>query len=297
MAGIQEWFGNIFSLLSTFKIADLIDIVIVATLIYGVFKLVRDTRAEQLLKGIIVILLFYGLASLIGLTMVTSILKFFIDSSVVILFIIFQPEIRKALEQLGRSKLSKSYLKIFRGGLMSNSETDDIMKAISDVADSAILFSHTKTGALFVFERETKLNDIASTGTTLNCDTSTSIFGNLFFNKAPLHDGACIIRSGRVFAAGCILPLNSKEVTRRDIGTRHRAAIGMSEVSDAIVVVVSEETGQISLAVNGILTRDYDRDTLINYLEDNLIYKEPENKKDKKISLKKSRKGEKTDEE
>ncbi|MBQ2944652.1 MAG: diadenylate cyclase CdaA [Ruminococcus sp.] len=271
MQAITEWFRNIISLLSTFKIADLVDIIIIAILIYGILKLVRDTRAEQLLKGIFLVLLFYGLASIFSLTMVTSILKVFLDFSVIIIFIIFQPEIRKALEQLGRSKFTKSYLKIFQGGLMSNEERDDEIKAISDVADSAVVFSYTRTGALFVFERETKLTDIAATGTILNCDTSSAVFGNLFFNKAPLHDGACIIRGGKIFAAGCILPLNSKEDGRRDIGTRHRAAIGMSEVSDAIVVVVSEETGNISVAVNGVLTRDYDRDTLVNTLEEHLL--------------------------
>lgn len=295
MQAISEWFRNIISLLSTFKLADLIDIIIIAILIYGILKLVRDTRAEQLLKGIILILVFYALASIFSLTMVTSILKVFLDFSVIIIFIIFQPEIRKALEQLGRSKLTKNHFKIFQGGLMSNSDRDDELKAISDVADSAVLFSHTKTGALFVFERETKLTDIASTGTILNCDTSTSIFGNLFFNKAPLHDGACIIRGGKIFAAGCILPLNSKEVGRRDIGTRHRAAIGMSEVSDAVVVVVSEETGQISTAINGTLTRDYDRERLVSLLEEYLLPTESE--KTEIPTIFKRRKEKKTDEE
>ncbi len=295
MQVITEWFSNIISLFSTFKLADLIDIIIIAILIYGILKLVRDTRAEQLLKGIFLVLLFYALASIFNLTMVTSILKVFLDFSVIIIFIIFQPEIRKALEQLGRSKLSKSYLKIFQGGLMSNANRDNEIKAISDVADSAVLFSHTRTGALFVFERETKLTDIASTGTILNCDTSTAVFGNLFFNKAPLHDGACILRGGKIFAAGCILPLNSKEVGRRDIGTRHRAAIGMSEVSDAIVVVVSEETGQISVAVNGVLTRDYDRDTLVNALEEYLLPEEGD--KTEIPTIFKRRKEKKNDEE
>lgn len=295
MQVISEWFNNIISLFSTFKLADLIDIIIIAILIYGILKLVRDTRAEQLLKGIFLVLLFYALASIFNLTMVTSILKIFLDFSVIIIFIIFQPEIRKALEQLGRSKLSKSYLKIFQGGLMSNSEKDNEIKAISDVADSAVLFSHTRTGALFVFERETKITDIASTGTMLNCDTSTAIFGNIFFNKAPLHDGACIIRGGKILAAGCILPLNSKEEGRRDIGTRHRAAIGMSEVSDAIVVVVSEETGQISVAINGVLTRDYDRDTLVAKLEEYLL--PAENDKAEFSAFFKKRKEKKTDEE
>ena len=290
-----EWFNNIISLFSTFRVTDLIDIIIIAVFIYGIFKLVRETRAEQLLKGIFFVLIFYGVAVLLGLTMVTSILKVILEFSVVIVVIIFQPEIRKALEQLGRSKFTSNYFfRLFQGGLITNEDKNRVTKAITDVADSAILFSHTRTGALIVFERETKLTDIASTGTVLNCDTSTAIFGNLFFNKAPLHDGACIIREGKIFAGGCILPLNSKEVTNRDIGTRHRAAIGMSEVSDAVVVVVSEETGQISMAVNGVLTRDYDRDALILRLEEMLIPPDTEN--ESKTKRRKKRR-ENTDEE
>lgn len=290
-----EWFNSIISLFSTFRVTDLIDIIIIAVFIYGIFKLVRETRAEQLLKGIFFVLIFYGAAVLLGLTMVTSILKVVLEFSVVIVVIIFQPEIRKALEQLGRSKFTSNYFfRLFQGGLITNEDKNRVTKAITDVADSAILFSHTRTGALIVFERETKLTDIASTGTVLNCDTSTAIFGNLFFNKAPLHDGACIIREGKIFAGGCILPLNSKEVTNRDIGTRHRAAIGMSEVSDAVVVVVSEETGQISMAVNGVLTRDYDRDALILRLEEMLIPPDTEN--ESKTKRRKKRR-ENTDEE
>lgn len=292
---ISEWLSNFWSLMGTFKFADLIDIIIIAVLIYGTLKLVRDTRAEQLLKGIFFILVFYGLATIFNLTMVTTILKVFLEFSVIIIFIIFQPEIRKALEQLGRSKFSKNYLKIFQGGLMSNAEKDAKVKAISDVADAVVLFSHTRTGALVVFEKETKLTDIASTGTILNCETSAAIFGNLFFNKAPLHDGACIIREGKIFAAGCILPLNSKDVGRRDIGTRHRAAIGVSEVSDSIVVVVSEETGQISIALNGNLTRDYDREGLVAALEEYLL--PAENEKADLHSIFKKRKEKKSDEE
>ena len=290
-----EWFNSIISLFSTFRVTDLIDIIIIAVFIYGIFKLVRETRAEQLLKGIFFVLIFYGAAVLLGLTMVTSILKVVLEFSVVIVVIIFQPEIRKALEQLGRSKFTSNYFfRLFQGGLITNEDKNRVTKAITDVADSAILFSHTRTGALIVFERETKLTDIASTGTVLNCDTSTAIFGNLFFNKAPLHDGACIIREGKIFAGGCILPLNSKEVTNRDIGTRHRAAIGMSEVSDAVVVVVSEETGQISMAVNGVLTRDYDRDALILRLEEMLI--PPDTESESKTKRRKKRR-ENTDEE
>ncbi len=291
MQAITEWFNNLLLLIQTFRFADLVDIVIIAVLIYGVLRLVQDTRAEQLLKGIVFILFVYALATIFRLTMLTAILKTFLDVAVIIVFIIFQPEIRKALEHLGRSKITKGYLsRLIQSGFAQSDDQDNINKAISDVADTAVVFSHAKVGALIVFERETKLTDIATTGVILNADTSTALFGNIFFNTAPLHDGACIIREGRIFAAGCILPLNSKEVNRKDIGTRHRAAIGVSEVSDAMVVVVSEETGKISVAINGTLTSNYDRDTLVTVLEDYLIPKEIDTEKLSKFKIKRGKK-------
>lgn len=284
MAVIKEWMNSFLTLLGTFAWQDAIDILIITVLIYSILKLIHDTRAEQLLKGIVLILVFYALAVILRLTMVRSILKVFLEFSVILIFVIFQPELRKALEQLGSSKIRKGYLKkIFQSGFVSDEYRQRLEKAISDVADAAVVFSHTKTGALVVFERDIKLTDIATTGTILNCETSTAIFGNLFFNKAPLHDGACILRDGRIFAAGCILPLNSKEIGNKEVGTRHRAAIGMSEVSDAVVLIVSEETGQISTAINGVLVRDYDRESLVRVLQEKLIPEEPEN--DKKPSL------------
>lgn len=291
---IVEWFNNFIALMSTFRFNDFIDILIVSILIYSLLKLIRDTRAEQLLKGLLLIFFVYVIALILDLMMVTTILKVLFESSVVLIVIIFQPEIRKALEQLGRSKFAKSYKMIFQGGLISNAEREDIYKSIVDVADSALLFSHTKTGALFVFERETHLTDIAATGTELNCETSTAIFGNLFFNKAPLHDGACIIRQGRIYAAGCILPLNSNEIRYTGVGTRHRAALGVSEVSDAVVVVVSEETGIISLAVDGVLKRDFERDMLIATLQELIIPEEPEKPTDrfKRAAKRRSKKDE-----
>ena len=284
MTVIKEWFSSFLTLMGTFGWHDVIDILIITVLIYSILKLIHDTRAEQLLKGIVLILVFYALAVILRLTMVRTILKVFLEFSVILIFVIFQPELRKALEQLGSSKIRKGYLKkLFQGGLVTDEYRQTMEKAISDVADAAVVFSHTKTGALIVFERDIKLTDIASTGTILNCDTSVAVFGNIFFNKAPLHDGASILRDGKIFAAGCILPLNSKEILNKEVGTRHRAAIGMSEVSDAVVVVISEETGQISTAINGVLVRDYDRDSLVRVLEDKLIPEEPET--EKKVSI------------
>ncbi len=292
---IAEWFNNFIALMSTFRFNDLIDILLISLLIYSVLKLIRDTRAEQLLKGILFIFVIYVFAIILDLMMVTTIIKVVFESAVVLIVIVFQPEIRKALEQLGRSKFAKTYRMIFQGGLISDAEREDVYKSIVDVADSATLFSHTKTGALFVFERETHLTDIAATGTELNALTSTAVFGNLFFNKAPLHDGACIIRQGRIYAAGCILPLNSNEIRYTGIGTRHRAALGVSEVSDAVVVIVSEETGIISVAVDGVLKRDFDRDMLINTLSELLIPDEPDKPADriKRAAKRRTKKDEK----
>lgn len=292
---IAEWFNDFIALMSTFRFNDLIDILLISLLIYSILKLIRDTRAEQLLKGLLFIFVIYVFAIVLDLMMLTTIIKVVFESAVVLLVIVFQPEIRKALEQLGRSKFAKTYRMIFQGGLVSDAEREDIIKSIVDVADSATLFSHTKTGALFVFERETHLTDIASTGTELNALTSTAMFGNLFFNKAPLHDGACIIRQGKIYAAGCILPLNSNEIRYTGVGTRHRAALGVSEVSDAVVVIVSEETGIISMAIDGVLRREFDRDTLIKTLTALLIPEEPDKPSDrlKRVTQRRSKKDEK----
>lgn len=278
---VAEWFNDFIALMSTFRFNDFIDILFISLLIYSLLKLIRDTRAEQLLKGLLFIFVIYVFAIVLDLMMVTTIIKVVFESSVILIVIVFQPEIRKALEQLGRSKFTKTYKMIFQGGLLSDAEKEDINKSIVDVADAATLFSHTKTGALFVFERETHLTDIAATGTELNAKTSPAIFGNIFFNKAPLHDGACIIRQGRIYAAGCILPLNSNEIRYTGVGTRHRAALGVSEVSDAVVVVVSEETGIISIAVDGVLKRDFERDKLISTLQELIIPEEPDKPSDK----------------
>ena len=154
---------------------------------------------------------------------------------------------------------------------------DKVYKAISDVADTCAVFSKSKTGALIVFERDSPLGDIANTGTILNSDVSPALLGNIFFNKAPLHDGASIIRDGKLLSAGCILPLTDNLNISQDLGTRHRAAIGMTEESDAVVVVVSEETGNISIALNGMLTRDFNRDALYNRLVELIVVGEKDN--------------------
>lgn len=265
-------FNSILSIIKTIQLRDIVDILAIALLIFGLFKLIQETRAVQLLKGVIMLLVVYFLSSLFGLVMLSSLLRTFFEAAVVVIAIIFQPEIRKALEQMGRNNTYKKYIKIFTKHHKGDEWKKAVEKSIVDAADTAVLFSRSKTGALLVFERETMLSDIAATGTIIDAETSVALFGNIFFNKAPLHDGASIIRDGKLFAAGCILPLTSNRNVDINLGTRHRAGLGISEQSDAVVLIVSEETGVISLAVNGILLREFTREELIKKLEQFLIY-------------------------
>lgn len=268
----MEIFNSILSIIKTIQLRDIVDILAIALLIFGLFKLIQETRAVQLLKGVIMLLIVYFLSSLFGLVMLSSLLRTFFEAAVVVIAIIFQPEIRKALEQMGRNNTYKKYIKIFTKHHKGDEWKKTVEKSIVDAADTAVLFSRSKTGALLVFERETMLSDIAATGTIIDAETSVALFGNIFFNKAPLHDGASIIRDGKLFAAGCILPLTSNRNVDINLGTRHRAGLGISEQSDAVVLIVSEETGVISLAVNGILLREFTREELIKKLEQFLIY-------------------------
>lgn len=268
----MEIFNSILSIIKTIQLRDIVDILAIALLIFGLFKLIQETRAVQLLKGVIMLLIVYFLSSLFGLVMLSSLLRTFFEAAVVVIAIIFQPEIRKALEQMGRNNTYKKYIKIFTKHHKGDEWKKAVEKSIVDAADTAVLFSRSKTGALLVFERETMLSDIAATGTIIDAETSVALFGNIFFNKAPLHDGAGIIRDGKLFAAGCILPLTSNRNVDINLGTRHRAGLGISEQSDAVVLIVSEETGVISLAVNGILLREFTREELIKKLEQFLIY-------------------------
>lgn len=266
---INSW-NMLIGLIKSFQLTDGLDVIVVSIIIYNGIKLVRETRAEQLIKGIVVLLIGWVLSYYLNLHMLGSLLNYLFQFSVFALLVVFQPELRRALEQIGRSGLSNSK-GWFSGVKDGESLRKQQAKGINAVVEAAVSLQKQKTGALIVFERQTKLGDIADTGTILNADPSAQLIGNVFFNKAPLHDGAMIIRDGSIYAAGCILPLTKSDKISLDLGTRHRAAIGMSENSDAMVVTVSEETGQISIAVNGVLTRNYTRETLRSELESLLI--------------------------
>ena len=260
-----EFITNIFNafleLMRQFRAVDVLDIVVVAFLIYSLIKLVRETRAEQLVKGLLIMIIAWALSSQLNLKMIKTLLDNFFQFGIIALLVVFQPELRRALEHIGRTKIGTRTFSVAKEG---ESLLQQERKCINAVVEAAASFQKSKTGALIVFERQTKLGEIVDTGTIVNADPSAQIIGNIFFNKAPLHDGAMIIRNGMIYAAGCILPL-----TKND--SRHRAAVGMSENSDAVILVVSEETGTISLAINGVITRNYTRETLKGALENEIL--------------------------
>lgn len=291
LSGIMS---TIWAILKTFQFKDAIDIIVIAVIIFYLFRLIRQTRAGQLVKGVIVLLVAYGLSAIFNLTMINFILRAMFEFAVIIIIIVFQPEIRRGLEQLGRSKVTSKTIKTIVSSSSSNN-VNPMQKAITDVCDACAVFSHSKTGALIIFERASLLTEIANTGTYINSDTSTALFGNIFFNKAPLHDGACIIRDGRILSAGCILPLSDNKNISESLGTRHRAALGISEQTDCVSVVVSEETGIISLAVGGRFIRELDSKSLNEKLSE-LILSDDIDKTDLFSILFKNRK-ERNDEE
>jgi diadenylate cyclase len=264
------------SLVKSFGISDALDVLLVSFIIYSGIKLVRETRAEQLVKGIIVLLLVWAASNILKLYMMKTLLAYFFQFSVFALLVVFQPELRRALEQIGRSGIGN---KRWTFGVSLKDEEalmQQSRRGLNAVVDAVAVLQKQKTGALIVFEMQTKLGDIIDTGTVVNAIPSAPIICNIFFNKAPLHDGAMIMRDGMLYAAGCILPLTKSDNVSIELGTRHRAAIGMSENSDAVVVVVSEETGQISVVVNGVLTRNYTRETLKSELEGLILPSESE---------------------
>lgn len=238
------------------SLLDVIDIVCVAFLLYYGYKFIRDRRAGKLALGVAFIILFLILSDLLEMNALQYILTNVFQVGLITLVILFQPELRSALEKMGNESL--------RGFRSISEQKNDAAadKLISSVCSAVSDMSASHTGALIVFEGTTKLGDLILTGTVINADASSFLIKNIFFNKSPLHDGALIVRDGRLHAAGCLLPLSAKSDIIRDLGTRHRAAIGMSENSDALVVVVSEETGIISVAHDGVLKRRFTAKTL-----------------------------------
>lgn len=256
-----------FSILSTLEFKDFIDVAILAYIIYIALKLIRETRAGQLVKGILFLVAGYFLSKFFELKIIEYLLKSALDIGLIAMIILFQPELRRALEKFGRTKLD---ILSFSFGQGSDTLTKKWETAIDAICDSCVELSATCTGALIVVERQVRLGEQIETGTIMNATPSKEVFGNIFYPKTPLHDGAVIMRDGIILAAACFLPKPQNDaIINKKLGSRHRAAIGMSENSDAVIIVVSEETGQISVAMNGVLTRDYTREKLKR-----LLYKE-----------------------
>lgn len=257
---IGSAFNQFFLVMKEFRIIDLLDILAVAFIIYSVVRFVRQTRAKQLIGGIIVLLAIWAVSELLDMTVLSVILKTVADSGIIVLVIIFQPELRNALELVSRTNF-------FFAKKDGNIDTV-IEGCIDNVCNACAELQRTHTGALIVFERDTMLEDIVKTGTVIDSEAQSALICNVFYPKTPLHDGALIIRSGRLYAAGCILPLSQNNLLSKELGTRHRAALGMSENSDALVVVVSEETGIISIAEKGGMRRRYTPEQLRDRLTD-----------------------------
>lgn len=238
----------------------LLDLAIVLYILVKVFRTLKGTRAMQLIKGIVVLLIINGISAIFSLNILHTLLSFVMDYGILLAIVVFQPELRKALEQVGNANFKK---------WLEPDETE--ITCIPEVVKAARDMSKTKTGMLVVFERETSLGEIAHTGVALNSEVSTELLINIFIPDTPLHDGAVIIKDNKIEAASCILPLTDKESLDRIFGTRHRAAIGISESTDAIAVVVSEETGTISIAVGGKIVRDLTPEQLEKELKNRLM--------------------------
>ena len=276
MENIKGIISNAINYMKTAQVSDIIDIILVAVLIYVAIGLIRRTNTTRLARGIVFILLALWLSDLFKFRMINSLLKTTVELGFIALVIIFQPELRRLLERMGSGRFM-----YFFGGSSAPLTFESV---VNQTVLACASMSESRTGALIVFERTTKLGDVIKTGTIIDADPTEYLIKNIFFNKAPLHDGALVIRGCRLYSAGCFLPLSSNEGINKDLGTRHRAALGMSENSDAVVVVVSEETGTISTAIEGNLTRDYTPESLRQTLITLLVGSEEEKKKEKPIT-------------
>ena len=266
---LQEFKGKVV----LFGISDVVDIAIMAFLIYKVIMLMRRTNSGAVAKGVLLLLFALGVSTFFHLNTVSYLLQQLMVWGVVALVVIFQPEIRRFLEQMGRTSLGKVFT--------PEEARNELDSAITQTVDAYTSLSKSKTGALMVFERKNMLDDAIKTGTALDCTVNAELLKNIFWNKAPLQDGAVIVRAGRIVGAGCMLPMSGNVNLSRELGMRHRAGIGASEHTDAVVAIVSEETGSISVAVGGMLKRHLAPETLERLLRNELL---PERENDEAAS-------------
>jgi len=267
---IPDKLSDILNIIKNISFFDYVDIACVSILFYFLYKFIKERRAGKLAVGVLFLFGLQIVSSVFDMYVLQFLLQNIFQVGIITLVILFQPEIRSVLEKVGATPL-KSFKSI--------GETKDsaaVGNMIAEVTSAVCDFAESKTGALIVFERDTRLGDVIATGTTVDAYPASFLIKNIFFNKAPMHDGAMIIRDSRVYAAGCLLPLSNNPDIIKDLGTRHRAGIGISENSDAVVIIVSEETGVISSAVEGKLIRGYDGDSLSAFLRGELA-REDEN--------------------
>ena len=263
MGQLADIISNAINYMKTAQVSDIIDIILVAVLIYVAIGLIRRTNTTRLARGIVFIILALWLSDLLKFRMINSLLKTTVELGFIALVIIFQPELRRLLERMGSGRFV-----YFFGGSPASLTLDTV---VTQTVLACASMSDSRTGALIVFERAISLNEQMSTGTIVNADVTSELLRNIFFVKAPLHDGAAIIREDRLAAAGCMLPLSQNASLSSDLGMRHRAGIGMSEHSDAVVVIVSEETGSISVAMDGMLKRHLTPEKLEKILRTELL--------------------------
>lgn len=268
MSALSNSLSGAVNYLLTIRISDFIDIIIVAYLIYKAIWFLRRTNSYNLAQGLLILLVVLWLSEVFRLTMINNLLRKAVELGLIALLILFQPELRRILERMGSS---------FHSGKAVSSTAMDMAIAQTVLACSDM--SASRTGALIIFERNVNLNNIMSTGTIINADTTAELIKNIFFNKAPLHDGALIVRNGRIAAAGCVLPLTQSTNLSKELGMRHRAGIGLSEQSDAVVIIVSEESGSISMAIDGMLKRHLSQPMLDKLLHSELIQDDDEQDK------------------
>ncbi len=262
---LKDTFSTVIHIIQNIGFVDILDILVLSVLLYYIFRFIKDKRAGKLAIGLVFMLAFVVFSEIIGMRTMQYIFQNLFQVGIISIVIIFQPEFRSLLEKVGANPIK---------GLKNIGEVkkeDSLRLSIREISTAVAEMSASKTGALIAYERETLLGDIISTGVKLDAQVNSFLVRNIFFNKAPLHDGAVIISDARIRAAGCLLPLSAQTDINKDLGTRHRAALGLSENSDAVVIVVSEETGTVSIAVNGVLTRGYTSETLKDKLIELLV--------------------------
>ncbi len=270
MEKVLAFLESIGNYLLLIRVSDVLDIVIIAFLVYNLLRMVKSTRAENILKGVVAFLLVLWMVDILQLNTIAYIMKNLVQVGILAIIILFQPEIRQILEKVGSRNIK--LLRVFN----DPKQQSELETAIDQTVIACSEMSQSKTGVLIVFERNIHLDDMVRSGTTLDAAVSSELLKNIFFVKAPMHDGAVIIRHGRILGAGCMLPLSKNVNLSRDLGMRHRAGIGMSENSDAVVVIVSEETGSISVAIGGMLKRHLKPETLSKLLRNELMPQEDE---------------------